>query len=242
MSGPGRYAAGQAPLYALCGTVVRARGIGKLVGMPTADLEPAAGNILPPVGVYVAQAVLGGAGYAAVTNIGPRPTVDSDPHSTIETHILDFDREIYGQRLELRLFVRLRGPQRFEDLSRLLEQVRSDCAAARAFWGLEAPGLPPCMDARTRRVRLGRQEIYLSEKEFDLLYLLYVNQNDVFTKEQLYEAVWGQPSNGCCHAVENTVFQVRKKLRPYGGAGLIQTVAGRGYRFGPSGRTPAASP
>lgn len=220
------------PLYVLDGRVVHDRGIGRLVGMPTANLELLPGSSLPPVGVYIAQAVLDGQTYGAVTHIGPRPTVDGDPRPSIETHILEFDCTIYGQRLELRLFACLRGPRKFADLSHLLVQVQADCAAARAYFGMEPPAARLELDAAARRVRLGQRMLELSEKEFALLSILYGNSRTVFTKEQLYEAVWGLPANGCCHAVENTVFQIRKKLRACGAPDLIRTVVGRGYRFG----------
>lgn len=222
----------QKPLYQLAGQVVHGRGIGRLVGMPTANLELPTGSSLPPVGVYIAQAELDGQTYGAVTHIGPRPTVDGDPRPSIETHLLEFDGEIYGQRLELRLFACLRGPRKFPDFSHLLAQVQADCAAARAYFGMEPPAARLELDAAARRARLGQRTLELSEKEFALLSVLYGNGGTVFTKERLYEAVWGLPANGCCHAVENTVFQIRKKLRACGAPDLIRTVVGRGYRFG----------
>ncbi len=55
-----------------------------------------------------------------------------------------------------------------------------------------------------------------------------------FTKEQIYEAVWRALSNHCLHAVENTVFQIRRRLRPHaGGHDFIRTVVGVGYQFNP---------
>jgi hypothetical protein len=45
--------------------------------------------------------------------------------------------------------------------------------------------------------------------------MLYSAQDIAYSKEQIYEAVWHEPSNGCCHAVENTVFQIRKRIRDY---------------------------
>ena len=76
--------------------------------------------------------------------------------------------------------------------------------------------------------------IPLSEKEFGVLYLLYTHPDVPITKEQIYEAVWCAPSNHCLHAVENTVFQIRRRLRPHaGGHDFIRTVAGLGYQFNP---------
>lgn len=111
-----------------------------LLWMPTANLELPPGSSLPPAGVYIAQAALDGQIYGAIVHIGPRPTVDSDPWPSIEAHILDFSREICGQALELRLFARPRGPQRFANFSLLLAQVQADCSAARRsasarWWG-----------------------------------------------------------------------------------------------------------
>ena len=68
-------------------------------------------------------------------------------------------------------------------------------------------------------------------KEFEVLRLLCGAPSRVLTKEDIYQTVWREPSNGCLHAVENTVFQLRRKLRPLGGAGLIETVAGYGYKL-----------
>ena len=85
------------PDFHLTGTVVHGRGIGKLVGMPTANLDLPLGAPLPPVGVYLTRALLEGREYHGVTNVGARPTVDRDPEITVETHILNFSGDLYGQ-------------------------------------------------------------------------------------------------------------------------------------------------
>ena len=216
------------PLCRFSGVVIRGRGIGKLVGMPTANLELSSDVSLPPNGVYITKILYDGCTYYGMTNIGPRPTVDTDSERSIETHILNFHREIYGARLEIELVQLLRGIRKFEDYSSLLAQIRKDCIAAQDFFGI--PGSCPRlqMDAEQHRAEVDRREICLSSKEFDVLYLLYANPDISFTKEQIYEAVWHEPPVGCCHAVENTVFQIRKKLKPYR---LIKTLVGRGYQY-----------
>lgn len=223
----------QEPAFRLTGRVVHGRGIGKLVGMPTANLEPPPGTPLPPIGVYLTRILLEGTEYQGVTNVGARPTLDRDPEVTVETHILNFQGDLYGRELEIALYTRLRSPQKFPDFSLLLDQIRRDCDDARAFFGISLARSPLFMDAQRHLARLGEEEVPLSPKEFDLLYLLYSNPDTAFTQERLYEAVWHQPANGCCHAVENTVFQIRKRLRPYPeGRGLIRTVPRYGYKFG----------
>ena len=68
----------QKPLYSLFGKIVHGRGIGKLVGAPTANLQILSQDSLPPIGVYIAEITLEGRVYHGVTNIGTRPTVDND--------------------------------------------------------------------------------------------------------------------------------------------------------------------
>lgn len=221
------------PTFSLTGVVVHGRGIGKLVGMPTANLAPAPGALLPPVGVYLTRVLLEDREYLGVTNVGARPTIDRDPEVTVETHLLNFSGDLYGREMEIFLFNRLRSPLRFPDFSQLLDQIRRDCDAARAFFGVSLPRSPLFMDAQRHLAKLGETELPLSPKEFDLLYLLYSNPDTAFTQVQLYEAVWHQPANGFCHPVENTVFQIRKRLQPYPeGKGLIRTIPRYGYKYG----------
>ncbi len=122
------------PLYVLLGRIVHGRGIGKKAGMPTANLEITKGMVIPKLGVYASKVKLGDDEYTGVTNVGLRPTVDSDKDVTIETYILDFDSDIYEETMELKLFALLRGQQKFEDMSMLLEQLRKDCAETKKYF------------------------------------------------------------------------------------------------------------
>ena len=83
------------PIYTLTGIVIHGRGIGKHVGTPTANIEIAKNTFLPKTGVYVADILLSGKIYYGVTHIGTRPTLDNDSFISIETHIFDFDKDIY---------------------------------------------------------------------------------------------------------------------------------------------------
>ena len=77
-----------------------------------------------------------------------------------------------------------------------------------------------------------QQEVYLSTNEFEVLYLLLQSPQTTFTKEQIYEQIWHEPTNNHLHAVENTIFQIRKRLKPYcKGHEYIKTVIGYGYKF-----------
>ena len=219
------------PLYTLSGVVIHGRGVGKHVGTPTADLALGPGSHLPPSGVYASRAAARGVWYYGVTSVGRRPTLYGEGVPSVETHLFDFSGNLYGQPLTLELHCKLREIQKFDDLTQLLEQIRQDGAAARAFWGLGEARPVLRMDAARHCAALNGQALRLSPKEFEVLRLLCGAPGRVLTKEAIYQTVWREPSNGCLHAVENTVFQLRRKLRPLAANGLIETVAGYGYKL-----------
>ena len=199
---------GDAPFIPLYGTAVPGAGLGRLAGLPAAGLRLHRGQAAPEPGVYAAEILLGG---RRLCGLAP-----------------------CGEAVELRLRQRLRRCQPFDNLPLLSAQLRLDCLSAQSFWGI-SPGSPRLsMEPAGRRAVVGMQAIPLSEKEFGVLYLLYTHPDVPITKEQIYEAVWRAPSNHCLHAVENTVFQIRRRLRPHaGGHDFIRTVAGLGYQFNP---------
>ena len=216
----------------LCGKVVHGRGIGKLVGSPTANLEILSKDNPPILGVYASSVCWNEKTYYAVTHIGKRPTIDNDENISIEVHLLNFNQDIYGEKLLVELYTKLREPQKFSDLSALLNQIRRDCIATREFFNLDDLPTKLYMDIEKHKVSVENTEVFLSMKEFDILYLLYSNPDVTFSKEQIYQAVWHEFSNDYFHAVENTIYQIRKKLRPYlRYMYCIKTVVGYGYKF-----------
>ena len=216
----------------LCGKVVHGRGIGKLVGSPTANLEILSKDNPPILGVYASSVCWNEKTYYAVTHIGKRPTIDNDENISIEVHLLNFNQDIYGEKLLVELYTKLREPQKFSDLSALLNQIRRDCIATREFFNLDDLPTKLYMDIEKHKVSVENTEVILSMKEFDILYLLYSNPDVTFSKEQIYQAVWHEFSNDYFHAVENTIYQIRKKLRPYlRYMDCIKTVVGYGYKF-----------
>ncbi len=121
--------------HALSGPVVHGDHRGRSIGFPTANLEAA--EMLPADGVYktrVEEILPGGAARplaAGVTNVGVRPTVGGG-RRTVETYLLDFDRDLYGTNLRVHLLARIRGEQRFGSLDDLKAQIARDVAAARS--------------------------------------------------------------------------------------------------------------
>ena len=187
---------------------------------------------LPEIGVYTSKIILCHYIFYGVTHIGTRPTLDTDKRISVETHILNFDKEIYGYTITIELYQKIRNIIKFENLSLLLEQIKDDCQTAQKYWGINNPPVQLLMNKGTHRVTLDGQDIYLTVKEFDVLYLLYSNPSVSFTKEQIYRAVWNELPVGRCHAVENTVFQIRKKIKSVlHSQDYIKTIAGYGYKF-----------
>ncbi|NIV39182.1 MAG: bifunctional riboflavin kinase/FAD synthetase, partial [Anaerolineae bacterium] len=114
----------------LAGKVVRDAGRGQILGYPTANLEVRPELAVPADGVYAVFAVLGHDRYPAVANIGVRPSFGRGAR-TVETHILDFDQEIYGCDLVVEFVHRLRAERCFEEIEDLVSQIELDSQAAR---------------------------------------------------------------------------------------------------------------
>ena len=119
--------------YYLDSIVVRGDQRGRTIGFPTANLRTD-NELLPPHGVYATTATVGGVVFAAVTNVGTRPTVDSSGPTTVETHLFDFDRDLYGQTIRLGFVQRLRDERAFESLDLLRAQIDADCLRARVLF------------------------------------------------------------------------------------------------------------
>src|SRR4051795_2558781 len=101
--------------YFLDGTVIRGDQRGRTLGFPTANLCTE-NELLPPNGVYATTTRVGEKVLASVTNIGTRPTVDKTGRTVIETHIFDFDKDLYGTSVRVGFVQRLRDERAFESL------------------------------------------------------------------------------------------------------------------------------
>ena len=116
--------------YSLTGTVVTGEHVGTGIGFPTANLHPDAYQLIPAPGVYAVRVMTEGSEEQKIgmMNIGCRPTFDGH-HVTLETHILHFDDNLYGQRLRIFFVRRLREEQKFDSKEALMEQLRKDAEA-----------------------------------------------------------------------------------------------------------------
>lgn len=119
--------------YDLAGEVVEGDRVGRSLGFPTANLA-SKGIVLPPHGVYAAVATVQGSRKPAAVNVGVRPTVDGQPGPVrVEAHLLDFDGDLYGERVALEFRRRLRGEERFPSRERLAAQIARDVEAVRRW-------------------------------------------------------------------------------------------------------------
>ena len=118
--------------YTLSGTVVQNKRIGSRIGFPTANIDANPKRAIPADGVYATFASVDGGMYRAVTNIGTNPTVNGEK-LTIETHLIDFHSDIYGQSLSISFRKRLRGELMFDTLDALKEQIRLDVEEAESL-------------------------------------------------------------------------------------------------------------
>ncbi len=118
--------------FTLPGVVVRGSDRGKSLGFPTANLSIWRERACPGPGVYACLAETKDGKWAAVTNIGVRPTFEDDrPMTRVEAHLLDYKGDLYGQVMRLTFIDRLRDEQRFSDPSALIRQIERDIRLAR---------------------------------------------------------------------------------------------------------------
>ncbi len=115
--------------YRMIGRVSQGAQRGRQLGFPTANLE-AIPVLVPPLGVYAGRAYIADNIHRAAIHIGPNPTFE-ESQPKVEVHIIDFSGDLYGTNLEVDLFSRLRGVQKFESVDALLNQLRTDIATAR---------------------------------------------------------------------------------------------------------------
>ena len=112
----------------LHGPVVHGRERGRTIGFPTANIDSET-ECMPPDGVYATRVVLDDGAFPSITNIGMRPTFN-EAAGSVEAHIFDFNRDIYGQRVKLELIERIRGERKFENADALRNQIALDLAKA----------------------------------------------------------------------------------------------------------------
>ena len=113
--------------FSISSLVVKGEGRGKKIGFPTANIDIPLSQVLPKAGVYVSTVTLRGNQYQSITNIGVNPTFATVKNIQVETHIMNFSQDIYGEIIEVTLFDFIRPEKKFGGLDELLAQIKIDC-------------------------------------------------------------------------------------------------------------------
>ena len=121
--------------YFVDGRVVTGRRLGRKIGFPTVNIDPA-NELHPAGGVYVTTSRFESfaRSFESVTNIGVRPTLYENYALTIESHILDFDSNVYGDNVRLYFHHLLRREQQFRSALELNQQIHTDIERSRRFF------------------------------------------------------------------------------------------------------------
>jgi riboflavin kinase/FMN adenylyltransferase len=114
----------------LIGRVVHGDGRGATIGFPTANIALPEAMLRPAHGVYAVKLSCEGVAHRGVANFGTRPTFAGE-EPRLEVHLLDYQGDLYGKRVEVTLIAYLRGEQKFADVEALKAQIQRDCVSAR---------------------------------------------------------------------------------------------------------------
>lgn len=127
--------------WSVCLPVLHGKALGRTIGVPTLNQVFPAGHILPAFGVYATRCRIDGRDYAAVTNVGVRPSVDDGDAVTVESHLLDYRGDLYGHDVRIGFYAYLRPERRFASLDELRAAIAGDIAATRRhFAPYDCPG------------------------------------------------------------------------------------------------------
>lgn len=119
--------------YGVEGVIIRGNRRGHTIGFPTANLKPR-NRVIPRYGVYATATLIDGIWRRSITNIGVRPTFESDADPSIESYVFDFDGDLYGAVLRVRFLHRIRDERKFNGIDELKAQIEKDSNRARNYF------------------------------------------------------------------------------------------------------------
>jgi len=119
--------------YCVIGEVVHGKQLGRTIGMPTVNQLPDKDKLLPPNGVYYSTVSVEGRHYKGITNIGCKPTVSDDQQMGVETYLYDFEGDLYGKDVRVKLLEFKRPEMKFKGIDELKAQMEADLAAGEIY-------------------------------------------------------------------------------------------------------------
>ena len=121
--------------YGFTSTVIQGAKLGRTMGFPTINQQIPEEKIIPAYGVYSSIVIVDGKEYKGVTDVGVKPTVSDDERKILaETHILDFNEDVYGKHVSVFLKKRLRGEKKFRNLSELTKEIEKNVEQTREYF------------------------------------------------------------------------------------------------------------
>lgn len=112
--------------YFIAGEVISGKKLGRTIGFPTANIAVDSKKLLPPVGAYSTRVYIDGIMYKSITNVGYNPTVGGNEDILVETHVIDYDGNLYGKHLQILFYDFLRPETKFANIDELKKQLEKD--------------------------------------------------------------------------------------------------------------------
>lgn len=123
--------------YSVCERIVHGKALGRTIGIPTINQNITQKELLISRGTYATVCTLRGERYYGVTNFGTRPTVESSERKNLETYIIDFSGDCYGEDVKIEFASRLRDEMRFDSVESLRDQIEKDIESTRSYFASE---------------------------------------------------------------------------------------------------------
>ena len=121
--------------FSIQGDILHGHNVGKGLGYPTINMKISEKISVPSFGVYVTKTLVNGIEYASITNVGTRPTFYTDSEITVETNILDYSDDLYGQKAEIFFYKKIRDERKFASPEELTGQISNDVREVREYFG-----------------------------------------------------------------------------------------------------------
>ena len=121
--------------YSIGGEVVVGNRLGKSLGFPTSNIMIDETMVTPPNGVYITNCIYNGVRYPSITNVGVKPTIGTFSKN-METHIFNFDKELYGKKIMIEFIKMTRPEAKFSSVEELSRQIEKDCEEAKTYHGI----------------------------------------------------------------------------------------------------------
>lgn len=112
--------------YFVYGEVVHGNHLGRTIGFPTMNQRISEQKLTPAFGVYASRVFINGAYYNAISNLGRKPTIEGEHTVGLETYILDFEGDLYGEKIQVELLFFIRPEEKFSDVDALKAQIQKD--------------------------------------------------------------------------------------------------------------------